>query len=83
MPQFEFGMAVLSVALAHATEHEESLLRLLKVGVILTNEGRSRVLGLSFLNLYVLLGILKLTSFHVLVKHDPAHVLNIVELLAL
>ena len=47
-------MAVLTVALAHATEHEESLLRLLKVRVILTNEGRSRVLGLSFLNLYSL-----------------------------
>ena len=52
MPQFEFGMTIFSVTLAHATEHKESLLRLLKVRVILTNEGRSRVLGLSFLNLY-------------------------------
>ena len=31
----------------------------------------------------MLLRIPKLTSFHVLVKHDPTHVLNIVEFLVL
>lgn len=51
--QFKLGVSTLrAVSLTDAAEHQESLLGLLKIGIVLTNESRCRVLGSSLFNLY-------------------------------
>jgi hypothetical protein len=70
--------------LADAAEHEESLLGLLEEGVVLPDESGGRVLSARLLDLYQQVSELKrLTLLHLLVEHDPAHVLDVEEVLAL
>jgi hypothetical protein len=52
MAQLKLGVNVLTAFLGDATEHQKGLLGLLKVGVVVPDKGRGRILGAGLFNLY-------------------------------
>ena len=52
MSEFEFGGALIAVGLGDASEHQESFLGLLEVGVVLSHECGGGILSASLVDLY-------------------------------